>query len=217
MVENEEFYSKEIYKKIKDDILNLRIKDGDFITLSELSKKYKVSKTPVRDALGALEIEGYLKSLPRKGYLVKPVTQKSIREAFQMRIVFEVGAAKIAIKAAENSELQNILKLAQEFPSEDIYSRDKLNLFNRLNNEFHMSIVKAAHNSLLVETGLNIMDNLSRILVSDSYNLDFVNEKNEHIDIAKALIERDAKRLEALISEHIMHLEKRVCSNNVGV
>ena len=61
------------------------------------------------------------------------------------------------------------------------------------------------------------MDNLSRILVSDSYNLDFVNEKNEHIDIAKALIERDAKRLEALISEHIMHLEKRVCSNNVGV
>ena len=54
MVENEEFYSKEIYKKIKDDILNFRIKDGDFITLSELSKKYKVSKTPVRDALGAL-------------------------------------------------------------------------------------------------------------------------------------------------------------------
>ena len=96
MKETEESYSKEIYKKIKNDILNFRIKDGEFITLSELAEKYKVSKTPVRDALGALEIEGYLKSLPRKGYLVKPVTQKSIREAFEMRMIFEVAAAKIA-------------------------------------------------------------------------------------------------------------------------
>lgn len=69
-------YAKEIYKKIKLDILNLKIKDGDFLTLAELAEKYNISKTPVRDALGALEIQGYLKSLPRKGYLVKPVTKK---------------------------------------------------------------------------------------------------------------------------------------------
>ena len=55
-------YSKEIYKKLKHDILSSQIKDGDFLTLSELAEKYNVSKTPVRDALGALEIEGYLKS-----------------------------------------------------------------------------------------------------------------------------------------------------------
>lgn len=213
--ETEESYSKEIYKKIKNDILNFRIKDGEFITLSELAEKYKVSKTPVRDALGALEIEGYLKSLPRKGYLVKPVTQKSIREAFEMRMIFEVAAAKIAIKTAGDDELKCILKLAEEFPDGNITNINNLNFFNRLNNEFHMSIVKAAHNSLLMETGLNIMENLSRILVSDSYNLDFTNEKKEHKDIAQALINRDADKLERLISEHIIELENRVCANNV--
>lgn len=217
MKEMEKSYSKEIYEKIKNDILNFRIKDGDFITLSELAVKYKVSKTPVRDALGALEIEGYLKSLPRKGYLVKPVTQKSIREVFQMRIIFEVGAAKIAIRAADDLELKNILKLAEEFPETEISIENRLKFFNRINNEFHMSIIKAAQNSLLTEMGLNIMENLSRILVSDSYSLDFTNEKKEHIGIAQALIDRDAERVEMLISEHIIHLEKRVRSNNVGL
>lgn len=214
MKETEESYSKEIYKRIKNDILNFEIKDGEFITLSELSQKYEVSKTPVRDALGALEIEGYLKSLPRKGYLIKPVTQKSIREAFEMRMIFEIGAAKLAVKISDDQELKSILKLAEQFPEGGIVGRDELNSFNRINNEFHMSIIKAAHNSMIIETGLNIMDNLSRILISDSYNLDFTNEKNEHIDIANALLARDIDRLERLISEHIIQLENRVCSKN---
>lgn len=212
--ETEESYSKEIYKKIKTDILNFQIKDGEFITLSEFSQKYKVSKTPVRDALGALEIEGYLKSIPRKGYLIKPVTQKSIREAFEMRMIFEIGAAKLAVKAAGNQELKNILKLAEEFPEGGITGGNELNSFNRINSEFHMSIIKAAHNSMLIETGLNIMENLSRILISDSYNLDFTNEKNEHIGIANALLTRKTEKLERLISEHITQLENRVCTKN---
>lgn len=213
MKETEKFYSKEIYKKIKSDILSFRIKDGEFITLSELAEKYKVSKTPIRDALCALEIEGYIKSLPRKGYLIKPVTQKSIREAFEMRMIYEIEAAKIAVKRADDSELKNILKLAEEFPEGDILYEQRLDLFNEINNKFHMAIIEAAHNSILIESGLYIMENLSRILISDSYNLDFSNEKKEHINIANALIGRKADKLEKLIADHIIQLENRVCSS----
>ena len=70
----EKSYAKEIYKEIKLDILNLKIRDGDFLTLAQLADKYNVCKTPVRDALGALEIQGHLKSLSIKGYVVKLVT-----------------------------------------------------------------------------------------------------------------------------------------------
>lgn len=216
MKETEKFYSKEIYKKIKNDILSFRIKDGEFITLSELAEKYQVSKTPIRDALCALEIEGYIKSLPRKGYLIKPVTQKSIREAFEMRIIYEIEAAKIAVKRADDSELKSILKLAEEFPEGDILYEQRLDLFNDINNKFHMAIIEAAHNSMLIESGLCIMENLSRILISDSYNLDFSNEKKEHINIANALIDRETDKLEKLIADHIKQLEDRVYSSKGG-
>ena len=211
LCQGEKSYAKEIYSQIKLDILNLRIKDGDFITLSELADKYNVSKTPIRDALGALEIQGYLKSLPRKGYLVKPVTQKSIRESFQMRAIFEKSAVNLAVKTASDLELEYIMELAMKFP-EDSQS-NKIEEFNELNNSFHMAIIKAAHNSQLTEMSEGIMENLSRILMIDCSNLKFENEKKEHIGIAKALIERDSKKAEELISEHISDLQSRVYSN----
>ncbi|MFW2490016.1 GntR family transcriptional regulator [Clostridium chromiireducens] len=207
----EKSYAKEIYRQIKLDILNLKIKDGDFLTLAELADKYSVSKTPVRDALGALEIQGYLKSLPRKGYLVKPVTQRNIRESFQMRFIFEKAAVNLAVKVADDLELESILQLAMKFP--DGSQKGNIAEFNELNDMFHMSIIRAAHNSLLIEMSEGIMENLSRILMMDSKNLEFINEKEEHIKIAKALIARDSKKAEELITEHITHLEARVYIN----
>jgi DNA-binding GntR family transcriptional regulator len=204
-------YANELYKQIKLDILNLKIKDGDFLTLAELANKYNVSKTPVRDALGVLEIQGYLKSLPRKGYLVKPVTQKNIRESFQMRFVFEKSAVSLAVKTATDLELESILELAMKFPENTKSSQ--IIRFNELNDLFHMSIIRATHNSLLIEMSEGVMENLSRILMMDCKNLEFMNEKEEHINIAKALIQRNSKKAEELIIEHISKLELRVYNN----
>lgn len=211
LCEDDKSYASEIYKRIKLDILNLKIKDGDFLTLAEFAEKYNVSKTPVRDALGALEIQGYLKALPRKGYLVKPVTQKNIRESFQMRLILERAAVNLVSKVASDSELQSILQLAMKFP-DGSQSSDILQ-FNEQNDMFHLSIVKLTHNSLLIETCEGVMENLSRILLMDCKNLKFVNEKEEHINIAKALIDRDGKKAEVLIVEHISHLEARFFTN----
>lgn len=208
-------YAKELYKQIKLDILNLRIKDGDFLTLAELADKYNVSKTPVRDALGALEIQGYLKSLPRKGYLVKPVTQKSMKESFQMRYVFEKAAVNLAVNVATDSELESILELAVKFPEGS--QSGKTAEFNKLNDMFHMAIIKAAHNSLLIKMCEGIMENLSRILMMDCKNLEFTNEKEEHISIAKALIERNCKKSEELIIEHISKFEARIYNNERNI
>lgn len=211
LCQGDKSYAKEIYKQIKLDILNLKIEDGDFLTLAELAEKYNVSKTPIRDALGALEIEGYLRSLPRKGYLVKPVTQKNIRESFQMRSIFEKAAVALAAKAASDLELEGIMQLAMKFP-EDSQNKE-ITKFNELNDMFHMSIIKATHNSMLIEMCEGIMENLSRILMMDSKHLEFANEKEDHINIAKALVKRDSKKAEELIKEHISHLEARLYIN----
>jgi DNA-binding GntR family transcriptional regulator len=211
LCQDDKSYSKEIYEHIKLDILNLRIKDGEFLTLAELADKYNVSKTPVRDALGALEIQGYLKSLPRKGYLVKPVTQKNIQESFQMRSILERAAVKLVSKTASDLELNRILKLAMKFPDDS--EESEMAEFNELNDAFHMSIIKATHNSLLIEMCEGIMENLSRILLMDFRQLKFANEKNDHVNIAKALVERNSKKADKLIAEHISNLEARFYSN----
>lgn len=204
-------YARDIYLKIKSDILKLRIKDGEFITLSELANKYNVSKTPVRDALTALEIEGYLVSMPRKGYFVKPITEKNMQESFEIRMIFEKEAAKQAILKASDSELKSILGLAQEFP--DTYDLKKIDEFNYLNDKFHMAIIKAGHNTMLYQMAETVFENISRILIYDSYHLLFSNEKEEHIKIASQMLKRDIDSTQKLICDHIMHLQQRVYEN----
>lgn len=206
--------ANEIYQKIKYDILNIVIKDGEFLTLAELASKYGVSKTPIRDALNALENEGYLKSLPRKGYLVVPITQNDMREYFQMRIILEKSAASLAVRFAQQSELDDIMKLAMQFPKHN--PEGDFAEFSRLNNIFHMSIIRAAHNTLMADICAGIMENLSRILMADSRQLDMSHEKEEHIAIAKALLDRDGVLVESLIIGHIIELQARAYRKQEG-
>lgn len=211
----EESYSKEIYQKIKSDILNGAITDGEFLTLAELASKYQVSKTPIRDALGTLESKGYLISIPRKGYLVKPVTGRDIKESLEMRIIFEKAAARLAILNASDKELENICDLADQFPEK--ISQKELLQFNHLNDIFHMAIVKASHNSQLTQMYGQIMESLTRIRMQDTYYLTFPEEKVAHSEIARALMSRDVEKTEKLLDLHIYSLEERIRLHNSNI
>jgi DNA-binding GntR family transcriptional regulator len=134
-----------------------------------------------------------------------------MRESFQMRAIFEKAAVSLAIKTASDSELEDILDLAMKFP--EASQSSKVSEFNELNNIFHMSIVRATHNSLLIDMCEGIMENLSRILMIDCKQLEFLDEKKEHIKIAQALLERDIKKSDELITEHIAQFQARVYAN----
>lgn len=210
MASFDESLAKNVYRQLKSDIICGRIKDGYFFTLNELEKRFSISKTPIRDALSALEIEGYLQTLPRKGYLVCPVTQSQIRECFQMRLILETAAVELAVKAADDYELKGIFNLVQRFP--EPAEEDCVASFNEWNNTFHMAVIAAAHNSILSSTFSSILENLSRILLADSRNLDFSNERDEHKEIARALLDRDAARAIQITRSHILQLLDRVYS-----
>lgn len=177
-----------------------------------MAHKYGVSKTPIRDALNALEKEGYLRTLPRKGYLVSPITRSYTREYFQVRLILEKAAASLATQNAYEKELDEIINLAKQFPTDA--QECEISEFYRLNNIFHMSIVRASHNSIMVDMSAKVMENLSRVLMVDSNFLDFSNEQRDHYEIAQELKNRNSARAEKLIVEHISKLQTRFYSTH---
>ena len=78
-----------VYKGIYDDVTNGVIKQNEILTESRLAQKYGVSKAPVRDALSALCRDEILRSIPRMGYQVVPVTLKGILDAVDLRVDIE--------------------------------------------------------------------------------------------------------------------------------
>src|SRR5699024_8275840 len=84
------------------------IKENTFFTESELSKKFETSTSPVREALQRLIAEKFVESIPHKGYVVTTLSLKELRDLFQLRVILENAAVKLAI---QNSNVDSIKEI----------------------------------------------------------------------------------------------------------
>ena len=89
-----------LYFQILDSILSWAIKPGDLLVEARLAKEYNVSKTPVREALGLLSLEGFIEVIPRIGYRVTEVTPRDVHEVFALRTLLETEGVALAAKYA---------------------------------------------------------------------------------------------------------------------
>src|SRR5512142_91634 len=88
--------SDRAYLAIKDGILTLQIKPGQLVAIGDLASQLGVSRTPVRDALLRLEKEGLVIINPRKGAYIMPLSVQDVQEVFELRILLESYAARVA-------------------------------------------------------------------------------------------------------------------------
>ena len=101
-----------VYKGIYDDVTNGVIKQNEILTESRLAQKYGVSKAPVRDALSALCRDEILRSIPRMGYQVVPVTLKGILDAVDLRVDIETCGLYRAAGRIGEEELKRLRRIA---------------------------------------------------------------------------------------------------------
>ena len=94
-----------IYQEIKNKIITGKLVQGRSINEKELSEFYKVSRTPIREALNILEMEEWIKSVPRKGFVVSDMTFSNIKDLFQIRYELEPLFLKMAYNFFEKEEL----------------------------------------------------------------------------------------------------------------
>ena len=98
--------TEKVLQELRNDIINWNYEENDMITEAEVSQKFGVSKTPSREALNYLCMEGFLEKIPNKGYLVKGVSVTELQSLFQFRGVLEKASAEMAIQYATDEELR---------------------------------------------------------------------------------------------------------------
>ena len=99
---------EQVYNRIKDDILSGAYGPGYHLQEKELAEKLGVSRSPVREALKQLSVEGLTVSLPHKGVIVKSLTEVEIHEIFEIRAVLERAALERAIERITEAEIKEI-------------------------------------------------------------------------------------------------------------
>ena len=191
-----------VFNQIRNDILNGVYEPGDNLIETKLSEEMGVSRTPVREALRQLELEGLVQSVPNKGVTVKGVSEQDIQDIYTIRMLIEGLAARWAAEKITPSELEE-LKEAVEL--EEFYT--KKNDYGHLlkfDTRFHDIIFRASKSMPLMHTLSTFhhyVQKARKLSMSSPRRAEEVLE--EHKAILQAIIERDADKAERLTTEHV--------------
>ena len=98
----------DVYEKIRDDVVKLRLRTDELLNEKDLAEQYNVSKTPVREALAMLVQDGYLKKIPRVGYLIREVTDEEYYKLIYLRYTLEKGVVQWIIERCGDDEIASL-------------------------------------------------------------------------------------------------------------
>ncbi len=191
-----------IYHIIRKAILERELKPGKRLTEMEISKKYGISRTPIREAFRKLESEGFLTIVPRKGAIVTDLNEQTVLEFYQIKGALEALAGKLALANFKDSDIKELEELNNQLKEFEKNEQTSLEQFNKIHNQFHRKFIILSNNKLLIE----ILDNLTkrylrfRLMVEHT---DFIDEVIEqHEEIIDAFKKRDADLIARCIKKN---------------
>jgi DNA-binding GntR family transcriptional regulator len=198
-----------IFEKVRDDILNDVYTLGDKLVESKLADELGVSRTPVREALKQLELDGLVESIPNRGVIVKGLSDQDIYDIYSVRISIESIAAELAIERMtpeDLKELTDIYDLMEFFTMKN----DSAKIFE-LNTQFHEKIYACTKSRYLE----HILKDFQIFIKST--RLESLKTKGrleialaEHRTILEAFKNHDKEAAKNAISKHIVSAQKNV-------
>ena len=202
-----------VFNAIENAILNGEYKDGESLSELKISNELGVSRTPVREALMQLELEGLVRNIPNKGAVVVGVSEQDIEDIYAIRISIEGLAAKLCTQKITDEELKALEKIAdlQEF----YLLKNNTEQLLKLDGDFH-KIIYDASRSRPLRFMLTTFHNYIRHARDISVQAQGRAEKTvaEHRAILDAIRNRDAGLAEKLTAEHIINAKENLLSQS---
>lgn len=197
------------YAAIKSRIITYQLKPGAVLSIDNLSKSLEMSQTPIREALNRLNQEHFVERYGSKGYMASSLDTIQIEHLYEMRIILEVPAIRLAashISEEGLAELSNILTRV-EFLIKEQRRAEIL----KLEREFHLVILKHSGNSVLYDVGESILDRVSRVQNINALTSDrFFTVQESHSKIYLALKSRSLNEAVKAMEEHLISAKEYV-------
>jgi DNA-binding GntR family transcriptional regulator len=199
---------QQVYEEVKKLILTGKVAPGSRIRVSKLAQEYKISRTPLREALRQLQNEGLLVQ-DHKGTTVITLEERDFENLCSCRLMLEKEIIKLSIRVISDERL----KEAEEYINKSelsIIEMEDVNGFLEWNSKFHEVIINSIENirliQLLNQTRSLLLLYRAKIVHDRTHKLEIV---KEHRNILEALKGRDEKKAVCGIEKHLENDRKR--------
>jgi DNA-binding GntR family transcriptional regulator len=199
------------YHTLKHQILTCRLQPGQRVYERDISAEMRVSRTPIREALNRLGLEGLVQPTPHRGFKVAPVTVEGFRRLCEVRRVVEVAAAGLAAQRATPQDVDQLKGCAHlSYVPGDQASYEA---YLRANCAFHLTLARCTRNPDLESIVIGVIDKLQRPLyLGLNVGIDAESSSAEHFRIVEAVERHDHARARQLMLEHAEAAERRIAS-----
>ncbi len=190
------------YERIKNDIITLRLRPGEYLNKAQISEAIGIGRTPVHEALNRLVLERLVKVIPRKGYIVKTISIDEVMNVIDVRIVNEVYCAQLAAVRATKADILRMERILDRYETDEAHA----------DTAVHMALDRDFHNALSYTTGNPVLVDIMRSLHDSSLRFWFISLKDqlhhnevkyEHRDILEAIKRADPEAAGQAIKKHI--------------
>ena len=192
----------EVSEQLRDMIVSGRLEAGERIVEAELCKELNVSRTPLREALKVLAVEGLIQLMPNRGARVTHFTVDEARELFEVVSGLERLAVELAAERASPADIKRLRTLHDRMSAH--HRRGERHEYFRLNHQIHNAMVALSNNATLIATHAGLMarargSRYQAILSDERWD----ESMTEHEAIMKALESGDGPGAGALLLHHV--------------
>lgn len=191
-----------VFNTLRRAILRGELKPGERLMEIQLANKLGVSRTPIREAIRKLELEGLVLMIPRKGAEVAEITEKNLRDVLEVRCALEELAVQLACDRIDKSEVKELRAAAEHF--KDVLDSDDITQIAQADEAFHDVIFTATDNQRLIQLLNNLREQMYR------YRIEYLKKKEcypqlmeEHEAIICAIEGHDKEKATQITGQHI--------------
>jgi DNA-binding GntR family transcriptional regulator len=193
---------EQIYDDIRDKILKNEYAPGSKLSENSLSSDYNCSRTPVREAIKRLEQDGFVTVLPQSGSYVKELTLKDYQHIAEVRTYLESLAFRL--NCENEVDIGPFSAILDAMDSCDMEKPNEVMTFSDLHFQFHLEMVKASGNEILLTTYNRLNLNTNSLLFYQRLSTQGkIQTQEEHRKILDFLEKRDATRGEKFMFAHL--------------
>lgn len=200
-----------VFQTLRQAILKGELQPGERLMEIKLAERLGVSRTPIREAIRKLELEGLVVMIPRKGAAVANITEKDTKNVLEVRRTLEMFAVEVACDRITQEQLAQLKEAAKDFEA----SKGSMDLIRiaETDMKFHEIIYEATHNERLMQMLNNLRENMYR------YRIEYLKDPNyydslvrEHQGILDAVEAGDKEHARVSMRDHIDNQQLAVIS-----
>ncbi|MGV3582457.1 MAG: GntR family transcriptional regulator [Methylophilus sp.] len=195
--------ANDVYLRLKQMITSFELYPGSRVTEHELADLFTISRTPIRQALQRLEVEGFLTVRPKQGCFIRELDVNELAEYYDVRIAIELLIVEYAISNMSDKQIVQFIEAWQP-EMHDLDLARGVDLGEK-DESFHVGLAVASGKPVIAEMLTNI-NNRIRIIRRLDLNTDnrSIRTYQEHSEVLQHILNRDATKAKNMMKRHIL-------------